>query len=214
MSSRAGSVLGLGKARVESLTDGIFGTVMTVLVLSIIVPYVTGPVDLTQTAPNLIPLVPAILSYALSFSILGVFWVGHHAVFHYILRTDRTLIWLNNFFLLCVGLLPLTSALLGHYPLAQETQVLYALNLIAVGLMLYATFWYATVHHHLVDANLDLAIVRSARRRILMGPCLAVLAIALTFVNTDLSLAAFVVFPVLFILPGRIDALWRRQEYP
>ena len=212
MSSRAGSVAGLGKQRLESLTDGIFSTVMTILVLSVVVPYVTSPVDLALTPPDLRPLVTTVLSYALSFVILGVFWVGHHVVFHYIRRTDRTLIWLNNFFLLFVGLLPLTSALLGHYPLAQETQVLYGLNLIAVGAMLYAAFGYATVHHHLVDADLDLTLVRSGRRRILMGPCVAGVAILLTFLNTEVSLASFVVFPILFILPGRIDRFWRRQE--
>jgi uncharacterized membrane protein len=212
MSTRAGSVAGLGKQRVESLTDGIFATVMTILVLSVIVPYVTSPVDLALTPPDLAPLVSTVLSYALSFVILGVFWVGHHVVFHYIRRTDRTLIWLNNFFLLFVGLLPLTSALLGHYPLAQETQVFYGLNLIAVGVLLYATFWYATVHHHLVDADLDLTIVRSGQLRILMGPCVATVSILLGFLNTAVSLASFVVFPILFILPGRIDRFWRRQE--
>lgn len=212
MSSRAGSVAGLGKQRVEALTDGIFGTVMTILVLSVIVPYVTSAPDPTLTPPDLFPLLFTVLSYALSFVILGVFWVGHHVVFHYIRRTDRLLIWLNNFFLLFIGLLPLTSALLGHYPLAQETQVLYGLNLIAVGAMLYASFWYATVHHHLVDPDLDLAIVRSGQRRILMGPCVAAVSILLTFLNTDVSLGSFVVFPILFILPGRIDRFWRRQE--
>ncbi|HII40331.1 MAG TPA: DUF1211 domain-containing protein [Thermoplasmata archaeon] len=212
MSARTGSVAGLGKQRVESLTDGIFATVMTILVLSVIVPYVTSPVDFGLTPPDLLPIVSTVLSYALSFVILGVFWVGHHVVFHYIRRTDWALIWLNNVFLLFVGLLPLTSALLGHYPLAQETQILYGLNLIAVGSMLYATFAYATLHHHLVDADLDLRIVRSGQRRILMGPCVASLSILLTSLNTDVSLASFVVFPILFILPGRIDLFWQRQE--
>ena len=212
MSSRAGSVAGLGKQRLEALTDGIFGTVMTILVLSVIVPYVASPVDPTLAPPDLFPLVPTVLTYALSFVIMGVFWVGHHVVFHYIRRTDRLLIWLNNFYLLFIGLLPLTSALLGHYPLAQETQILYGLNIVAVGAMLYATFWYATVHHHLVDADLDMAIVRSGRRRILMGPCVASISVLLTFLNTSVSLGSLVVFPILFILPGRIDRFWRRQE--
>ena len=43
MSARSGSVTGLGKTRVEALTDGIFGAVMTVLGLSLTIPYITGP---------------------------------------------------------------------------------------------------------------------------------------------------------------------------
>jgi len=41
LSSRQ-SVPGLSKERLESLTDGIFATVMTVLVLSLSVPVITG----------------------------------------------------------------------------------------------------------------------------------------------------------------------------
>jgi uncharacterized membrane protein len=210
MSSRAGSVAGLGKQRVESLTDGIFATVMTILGLSLIVPVVTAPS--TATLADLGDLVPGVLVYALSFVIMGVFWVGHHVVFHYIRRTDRTLIWLNNVFLLFVGLLPLTTALLGRFDLVQSTLVAYGLNLIAVQLSLYAAFWYATVHHHLVDADLDPSIIRAGRRRILLGPCVSVVAILLTFVDPYLSLGIFVLFPVVFILPGRIDVFFRRQE--
>lgn len=212
MSSRAGSVAGLGKQRVEALTDGIFGTVMTILGLTLIVPYVTGPAD--QSLPTLGDILPGVLVYALSFVMMGVFWVGHHVVFHYIRRTDRTLIWLNNAFLLFIGLLPLTTALLGRHDLVQATLVAYGLNLLAVQSFLYATFWYATVHHHLVDADLEEAVIRAGRRRILIGPCLSILAILLAFVDAYMSLGIFVLAPVVFILPGRIDAFWRRQEMP
>ena len=212
MSSRAGSVAGLGKQRVESLTDGIFGTVMTILGVSLVIPYVTAPAD--QPLPSLGDILPGVLIYALSFVIMGVFWVGHHVVFHYIRRTDRTLIWLNNAFLLFVGLLPLTTALLGRHDLAQATLVAYGLNLIAVQAALYATFWYATVHHHLVDLDLGAEIIRSGRRRILLGPCVSSIAILLTFVDPYLSLGIFVFFPIVFILPGEIDAFFRRQEQP
>jgi uncharacterized membrane protein len=211
MSSRAGSVAGLGKQRVESLTDGIFGTVMTILGLSLIVPYAAGLQN--QPLPALTEILPGVLIYALSFVIMGVFWVGHHVLFHYIRRTDRTLIWLNNLFLLFVGLLPLTTVLLGRHDLVQVTLVAYGLNLIAVQLSLYATWWYATVHHHLVDADLDPAVIRAGRRRILMGPCVSSLAILLTFVDPYVSLGIFVLFPIVFIVPGRIDRFFRRQEH-
>src|SRR5574337_1330733 len=211
MSTRSGSVAGLGKQRVESLTDGIFGTVMTILGLSLIVPYVTGPAN--QALPSLGDTLPGVLVYALSFMIMGVFWVGHHVTFHYIRRTDRTLIWLHNAFLLFIGLLPLTTALLGRYELVQATLIAYGLNLIAVQASLYAAFWYATVHHHLVDVDMSEQIIRAGRRRILVGPCVSAIAILLSFVDPFLSLGIFVLFPVLFIVPGRIDEFFRRQEH-
>jgi hypothetical protein len=63
-----------------------------------------------------------------------------------------------------------------------------------------------------VDAELDPTVIESGRRRILLGPCLSAAAILLSFVNPLLSLATYVSYPVVYIFPGRIDALWRRQE--
>lgn len=210
MSARNGTVAGLGKTRIESLTDGIFSAVMTILGLSLTVPYITGPAN--QGLPDLNEILTSVLIYMLSFFMLAVFWVGHHIAFHYVRRTDRTLIWLNNFFLLFIGLVPLSTALLGRHDLERVTLVAYGLNLLAVQLLLYASFWYATLHHHLVDAELDPTIIQSGRRRILLGPCLSAAAILLSFVDPLISLGTYVVFPVVFILPGRIDAFWRRQE--
>lgn len=210
MSARNGTIAGLGKTRVESLSDGIFSAVMTVLGLSLTLPYILGPAN--QPLPDLTEVVTGVLIYALSFFMIGVFWVGHHIAFNYVRRTDRTLIWINNVFLLFVGLLPLSTSLLGRHVFERVTLVSYGLNLLAVQFMLYASFRYATLHHHLVDAELDPTVIESGRRRILLGPCLSAAAILLSFVNPLLSLATYVSYPVVYILPGRIDALWRRQE--
>src|SRR2546428_14102977 len=105
MSARSGSVTGLGKTRVEALTDGIFGAVMTVLGLSLTIPYITGPAN--QKLPALEDIVTGVLTYALSFVTFGVFWVVHHVGFQILKRTERTLICLTNTFLLFVGRAPL-----------------------------------------------------------------------------------------------------------
>src|SRR5437870_11796672 len=210
MSARSGSVTGLGKTRVEALTDGIFGAVMTVLGLSLTIPYITGPAR--QDLPALEDVVTGVLTYALSFVTLGVFWVGHHVGFQVVKRTDRTFIWLNNVFLLFVGLLPLTTAFLGHHPFLPVTIVAYGLNLLATQMSMFLAIWYATFHHHLSDAGRNDRFIWMARRRMLMGPVFSAAAILRAFVDPLVSLGAYVAFPVVFIVPGRIDRLWRRQE--
>src|SRR2546428_12674946 len=135
MSARGGTVSGLGKTRVEALTDGIFGAVMTVLGLSLTIPYITGPAN--QQLPALEDLVTGALTYALSFVTVGVFRVGHHVGFQIVKRTDRPFIWLNKTFLLFVGLLPLTPALPGHHPSEHPTIVSYALNLLSIQLFMF-----------------------------------------------------------------------------
>src|SRR5438093_12695024 len=108
MSARGGTVAGLGKTRVEALTDGIFGAVMTVLGLSLRIPYITGPV--TQQLPALEDIVTGVLTYSLSFVTVGVFWVGHHVGLQLVKRTDRTLMRVNNTCLAFTGRLPVTAA--------------------------------------------------------------------------------------------------------
>jgi len=103
---------------VEALADGIFATVMTVLGLCLRVPVIAAPESLVQR----------VLVYVLSFVIFAVYWVGHHFEFEYVPRTDRPFIWLNDLFLLCIGLLRLTTALLGRFPLAQGSSPPRALN--------------------------------------------------------------------------------------
>src|SRR5437660_2526621 len=134
MSLDQSSIPGLGKGRLEALSDGIFATVMTVLVLSLSVPLITPPPLPSELAAdvttNVLALAPNVLSYVLSFLLLAVMWVSHHNIFHYLKKVDRPLIWLNIVFLLAVGFVPFSTALLGRYPLLQLPVVVYGVNVI------------------------------------------------------------------------------------
>jgi len=197
--------VGLATNRLEALVDGVFAVVMTLLVLDIKVPHPANPADLLQ---DLSKLRSTLLSYALSFVIAGVYWVGHHNQFAYIRRTNRPLLWINILFLMCVAFIPFSAALLAAYPGQRIAVIIYGANLIVVGLVLYLHWWYATTSHRLVDADLDPHVVRLATTRILMAPVIYVVAIGLSFVpsvGTALSISIYVLVPVLYILPGHID---------
>jgi uncharacterized membrane protein len=197
--------VGLATNRLEALVDGVFAVVMTLLVLDITVPSPTQPHAVARLLHNLLALKPTVLSYALSFVIAGIYWVGHHNQFAYIRRTDRPLLWINILFLMCVAFIPFSAALLAAYPGQRIAVIIYGANLIVVGLVLYLHWWYATRNYHLVDADLDPHVVRLATTRILMAPVIYVVAIGLSFVNTAVSIGIYVLVPVLYILPGHID---------
>src|SRR5207302_6349427 len=71
MSLDQSSIPGLGKGRLEALTDGIFATVMTVLVLSLSVPVIASDVTGSKLSSDVFTdieaLWPNILGYVLSF---------------------------------------------------------------------------------------------------------------------------------------------------
>ena len=124
-----------GKGRVESLSDGIFATVMTVLVLSLSIPTIVNATGSAVTS-YVLGLGPTILSYVMSFLILAVFWVRHHYIFHFISRVDNALIWLNMLFLLTIGFVPFSTELIGRFWDTQVSTVVYGSNLIASGISL------------------------------------------------------------------------------
>ncbi|PWU81705.1 MAG: hypothetical protein DLM72_05540 [Candidatus Nitrosopolaris wilkensis] len=64
---------GVSKARIETLTDGVFAIVMTILVLDIVVPHLSHSEASTELLKRLLELWPVVLSYASSFIILGFF---------------------------------------------------------------------------------------------------------------------------------------------
>jgi uncharacterized membrane protein len=106
----------IGKTRIETLADGVFAIAMTLLILDVKVPAVDPAQDAAAFAVSIWQLWPRFLAFAVSFLIAGVFWVGHHAVMSFILRSDRIFLWLNLVFLLFISAIPFSASLVGQYP--------------------------------------------------------------------------------------------------
>ena len=89
--------------------------------------------------------------YVISFINLGVLWVGQHNQYHFISeptagfsRADRWFLWINIGYLLLVSFMPLSTALLGHYPLNRLALFVYGANLLTATLVLALHWHYAT----------------------------------------------------------------------
>ena len=70
-----------------------------------------------------------LLAYAISFAVIGRFWLVHHSFFSEVKAFDGRLIGLNMFYLGWVVLIPFSSEVLGEYGGATAAVVLYAVNL-------------------------------------------------------------------------------------
>ena len=195
------------KTRIEALTDGIFATVMTVLVLGLTVP--AANLSEPELASQIRAHWPNYIAYAFSFIVLGVYWIGHHNQFHYIKRSDRVFLWVNILFLLTVGFVPFSTSLLGLYPFSPTAVRVYGANLAATGLALYAVWWYATSQYRLVEKDLDPHIVNLAKRRIIVGPIVSMLGVSFSFLDTRISLVLYLLLIPFFIRPSHIDIHFR-----
>ena len=84
------------------------------------------PVDLLHTAPPL-------LTFALSFFLVGFYWIRHHQLFRQVVSADVWLLWLNLVVLFLVCLLPFSSGVVGRYHNTVIGAEVYAVNLAAIG---------------------------------------------------------------------------------
>jgi uncharacterized membrane protein len=118
----------LNKQRLETFSDGVFAIVITLLILDIKIPNVQP----TALGAALMNILPQMLTYILSFFIVGLYWHMHHQVAAQIKQIDEAFIWLNLIWLLFVSVLPFPTALLGRYPLQPIPLTIYGFNLILV----------------------------------------------------------------------------------
>lgn len=188
--------------RIEALVDGVFAIVMTILVLEIRVPEMPRDAGFADLTAALLALWPKFLCYVISFVTLGVYWVAHHLHAYTIKRADRMLLWINILFLMAIGLVPFSTALLGEYYRVPAAVAAYGANMIAVGLILQLHWWYATRGRRLVSPDLEEGFVRSVSHVILLGPAVYLVAMLLGWISTTLALALYLLVNLIYILPG------------
>jgi uncharacterized membrane protein len=195
----------MGKNRVEALSDGVFAVAMTLLVFG----FQTGSFPAPGMRLFLLRLWPRLVACVLSFVIVGVYWVAHHSQFHFIMKVDRSLLWLNNLFLMTVAFIPFPAGLLGQYHDSQASIILYGCTLIVANSFLGLTWFYADRGNLLYPAVS--AEFRKFALRITLAPISVYLvAIGVSFANLALPLVLFALVPAFFIVPHRMVA--RRVE--
>ncbi len=135
-------------ARVLTLSDGVFGIIMTLLVLDIQVPKLAA--GETLTTAFLLDVWPNVVVFAISFVLTGLYWVGHRDMFNLVRSVDRGLIWLNILYMLPVALVPAAAALLGTYSQDALAIRIYGLLLVLIALMRLLLWYYIGTRHHLL----------------------------------------------------------------
>src|SRR5262245_13281328 len=95
------------KGRLEAFSDGVLAIILTIMVLELKVPHGT---DLA----SLEPLVPVLLSYALSFVYVGIYWSNHHHLFQAVQKVDGAVLWANLHLLFWLSLFPFATGWIGE----------------------------------------------------------------------------------------------------
>jgi uncharacterized membrane protein len=163
--------------RIEALTDGIFAVAMTLLVIELKLPDHGTVHSADELAAALAALVPKAISWALSFFVLALFWIGHHRVFAFVRHADAKLVVLNLLELAAVSLMPFASALSGEYGNMLLSEVVYSTNMALLGVTALLVLRHVHRHPGLGPVPMPTPRYRGARLRIVGLIVISVLAV-------------------------------------
>jgi uncharacterized membrane protein len=100
-------------SRLEAFCDGVFAIALTLLIIDIKIPS-SVTIDTTNDVwLALKHIVPSIFSFLLSFAVILITWVNHHAALKLVNKSSPPFIYANGLLLLSVVFIPFPTALLG-----------------------------------------------------------------------------------------------------
>jgi uncharacterized membrane protein len=180
------------QSRLDQLSDGIFAIVMTILVFEIRVPEFAGLINEQALINSLIVLSPLLLSYLLSFSLLFTYWRSHHIIASVLAKNiDVQFTNLSGIFLFLVALVPFTSHFMGSYLYLKTSVILFAVNIILIGISLFIMRQYAIKSETIENTPFTKRENEHANMHILFPVISSVIAIAVAFYSTKIAILLF-----------------------
>ena len=152
--------------RVLFFSDAVFAIAITLLIVDLRVPDVAH----VESGQQLRDTLPQIGGFALSFAVIGLFWLGHHGLLRYIKGLTRSLMLLNLLFLGCIAFLPYPTALLSAAGDQVPATIFYAAAIAAAGLAEAAVWLYAICIRDLALPGISPSVRRWVLLRIIPDP--------------------------------------------
>ncbi|NLI96810.1 MAG: DUF1211 domain-containing protein [Synergistaceae bacterium] len=190
-------------SRLEAITDGVFAIAMTILVLGLDVPFLPKGASGQDVKEVLLGLSLPLFKYAISFLLLGAFWVMHVRQAHHVRRVDVPYLWLNMGSLLLVTLVPFSTSLVSDFPGMDVSEVFFHLNILGISSLLALQWLYATRNRWLVSNDLSEETIDLDRRLNLVIPAIAIVGLAMAPVGDFESNLLYLLAPFLFPLLRR-----------
>jgi uncharacterized membrane protein len=184
------------RSRLEAFSDGVFAVAITLLALNLTV---TGPGSKIHLIDQLGTRWPSFVAYLISFFVIGIIWVNHHALIKSIAVVNRTLLFLNLVLLLFVVLIPFATGLVAEYLYYSlndvDTRVAMALySAVFLGMSVgFGAIFEWTLHGERVYQPVPRDKHWAARIRFVGGGGVYVVAVVVALVN---AIASFVILGV------------------
>ena len=181
------------KTRLEAFSDGVLAIIITIMVLELKVP-------ISDKLAALKPLLPAFLSYVLSFINIGIYWNNHHHLFQAVQKINGKVLWANNFLLFWLSLIPFAAAWMGENHFTTWPVVVYGIILLMAGIAYYI-LERTLVNYDPENTTLFKAVGNDTKG--LLSVLIYVSAVPLSFVHPYIGCCLYTVVAMIWLIPDR-----------
>lgn len=179
--------------RLEAFSDGVLAIIITIMVLEL-----HHPPDASWHALGHIA--KGFLSYALSFTYIGIYWNNHHHLMQLTERVTGGTLWANLLLMFFLSLTPLTTSWLDDSNFASVPSVVYGIGLLCNAIA-YTILVRVMMRAQGPDGPLRAAFGSDVKGNVSI--VLYVVGIVLSFVWVPGGLAAYVIVAATWIVPDR-----------
>jgi uncharacterized membrane protein len=189
--------------RIAALSDGLFAIAMTLLVLDLKLPNAAAIHSEQDLAQGLLQMSPRLLMFAMGFLTLGIFWTGQQTQLRHFARGDRNLGWIHLAFLFAASVMPFSTMLLAEFLTYRLALLVYWLNILALGAMLYWSWRYA-LRTGLLKEDVSYTASCAIERRILIAQALYALGALFSVWNTLASIGFIFALQLYYAIAPRL----------
>jgi uncharacterized membrane protein len=184
-------------SRLEAFSDGVIAILITIMILELHVPHGADWVSLR-------PLLPALLTYLLSFVFLGIYWNNHHHMFQATQHLNGKILWANHHLLFWLSLVPAATAWMGQNHMAPVPTAVYGCVLLCAALA-YTILQAAIIAQEGPKSALAKAVGTDRKGK--LSAALYAVAIPLALVHPGIAAALYVLVALMWLVPDkRIEA--------
>ena len=183
----------MGPERLKAFTDGVLAIIITIMVLELRAPHIAA-------LSSLRPLVPVVLSYALSFVYLIIYWNNHHHLLHVTRRVTGGVLWANAHLLFWLSLVPFVTAWMGENHFAPVPMAAYGVVLVLAGIA------YVVLQRIIIvseGAESALAATIGSDMKGKLSLLFYAVAIPLAFVSPWVAGTLYVTVAIMWLIPDR-----------
>lgn len=182
------------KTRLEAFSDAVIAIIMTIMVLEMKVPHGTEWTDLTKVWP-------IFLSYAVSFTNLGIYWGNHHHLIHTIKEVKGGILWANMHLLFWMSLMPFATGWMGENHFALNTVLVYCILATLTGIAYYILL---SIIKKCNPGNSTLQVVwKKQTRKGFISVVMYLIAAGLCFVHPGIAGVIVILVAIMWLMPDR-----------